>query len=64
MWWHLDHLPAVLLKLSRLSGKWDAALVLEAILVKWHPSELFVETKACCELEETESQEWHFWPWA
>lgn len=29
-------------------------LLLEAILLKWHPSELFVKTKACCELE-TES---------
>lgn len=27
----------------------------DAVLVKWHPSELFVETKACCEPEETES---------
>lgn len=40
------------LELSRISGKW---LLLEAVLVKWHPSELFGETKACCELEETES---------
>lgn len=37
-----------MLKLSRISGKW---LMLEAILVKWHPSELFVEIKACCVLE-------------
>lgn len=29
--------------------------MLEAALVKWRPNELFVKTKACCELEETES---------
>lgn len=40
------------LKLSRISGKW---LLLEAVLVKWHPSELFGETKAGCECGETES---------
>lgn len=48
MCWHLDTLRDVFLKLSRISGKW---LLLEAVLVKWHPSELFGETKAYCELE-------------
>lgn len=41
------------LRLSRISGKW--LLLLEAILVKWHSGELFGETEACCECEETES---------
>lgn len=51
-WWHLDKLWALFLKLCRISGK---GLLLEVILVKWHPCELCVETKACCDLEETES---------